>query len=343
MITNQPRVSVLLPVYNAASYLNETLESIAVQSMDCFEVVAVDDGSTDGSPEILKAWANRDKRFKPIFCKHQGIVKAPNEGLDFCMGSYVARMDADDIMHVDRLKLQTALLDTSPNISVATCMVEMFSCEGEVGEGMRVYEQWLNSLVSHFDIFRERFIESPIANPTSMMRRDELNNFGGYHDRDWPEDYDLWLRYAHAGKRFQKIKQVLLYWREHKERVTHKDSRYSVENFLRAKAKYLCEGPLAHSEGLIIWGAGKTGRRLSKHLIRQGYTPSFFVDITPKKIGSSLYGVPIISPDDLLSDWNKLASPVLLVAVASRGAREKIRKKLQSFKLVETEDFWCVA
>ena len=68
MITNQPRVSVLLPVYNAASYLDETLESIAVQSMDCFEVVAVDDGSTDGSPEILKAWANCNK-FNPIIVR----------------------------------------------------------------------------------------------------------------------------------------------------------------------------------------------------------------------------------------------------------------------------------
>ena len=343
MDNSEPRVSILLPVYNAAKTLEEALDSIISQSMASFEVVAVDDGSEDDSSEILKAWAKRDKRFKPIFSEHQGIVKAPNKGLQYCRGVYVARMDADDRMHIDRLKKQTALLDASPGVSVVTCLVEMFSHEGDVGEGMKVYEKWLNGLATHSDIFRERFIESPIANPTSMMRRYELNSFAGYHDRGWPEDYDLWLRYAHAGKRFEKIQEVLFYWREHKKRVTHNESRYSVENFLRAKAYYLCKGPLSESQGLIVWGAGKTGRRLSKHLIRQGYRPDLFIDVTPKKIGSSLYGVPIVSPDDLLSNWNKLAFPSLLVAVASRGAREKIRERLKFWKFFEAKDFWCVA
>ena len=129
MDVNQPSVSILLPVYNAAKTLDETLHSIAAQSMASFEVVAVDDGSTDDSSEILKAWAKRDKRFKPIFSEHHGIVEAPNRGLRYCRGSYVARMDADDRMHVDRLKKQADLLDASPGVSVVTCLVEMFSHE----------------------------------------------------------------------------------------------------------------------------------------------------------------------------------------------------------------------
>ncbi len=343
MENHEPRVSILLPVYNAADFLNEALESIAVQSMVSFEVIAVDDGSTDGSLEILNDWAKRDSRFKPISSEHHGIVEAPNLGLQFCRGYYVARMDADDCMHVDRLRKQVAVLDDFPDVSVVTCLVEMFSHEGRVGEGMKIYEKWLNGLVTHSDIYRERFIESPIANPTAMMRRHELNSFDGYHDRGWPEDYDLWLRYAQAGKRFEKIKETLFYWREHKNRVTHNASRYSVENFLRAKAYYLSLGPLSESKNLIVWGAGKTGRRLSKHLIRNGHKPVCFVDITPKKIGSFLYGVPIVDPDDLFSNWTEFEFPLLLIAVASRGAREIIREKLKCRKLSETKDFWCVA
>lgn len=343
MENSEPRVSILLPVYNAADFLNETLESIAVQSMASFEVIAIDDGSTDDSLEILKEWKKKDSRFNPIPSEHHGIVEAPNLGLKFCRGHYVARMDADDYMHIDRLQKQVAILDDFPDVSVVTCLVEMFSHEGQVGEGMKIYEKWLNGLTTHSDIYRERFIESPIANPTAMMRREELKNFDGYHDRGWPEDYDLWLRYAQAGKRFEKIQEVLFYWREHKNRITHNASRYSVENFLRAKAHYLCLGPLSKSKNFIVWGAGKTGRRLCKHLIRNGHTPSCFVDITPQKIGSYLYGVPIISPDDLLSNWKELELPLLLIAVASRGAREIIREKLKHWKFAEAKDFWCVA
>ncbi|MFT7693672.1 MAG: glycosyltransferase involved in cell wall biosynthesis [Candidatus Latescibacterota bacterium] len=342
MMKRPPRVSVLMPVYNASSTLDEALESVVAQRLEEWELVAVDDGSTDDSGEILRRWAKLDARVLPIFSKHSGVVGAPNIGLASCRGEYVARMDADDRMHPERLQKQAALLATDSRLSVVSSLVETFA-SAEVGEGMRIYEQWLNSLVGHEDIVREIFIESPIANPTSMMRRAELLAFGGYQDRGWPEDYDLWLRYFLAGKRFAKVPEVLFYWREHERRITHTDSRYSVENFLRTKAHYLIEGPLRGRDGLIVWGAGKTGRRLTKHLQRGGAQPDVFIDITPKKIGGQMRGAPVVGPDDLLSWWRRFERPVLLSAVASRGARALIRKQLREWDMVEGEDFWCVA
>lgn len=337
-----PRVSVLIPVYNAVETLQETLESIAAQTFEDFEVVAVDDGSEDGSGEILRAWTKRDRRWRVLLEEHRGIVEAPNKGLEVCAGEFVARMDADDKMHPERLARQVEMLVGEPGLSVASCLVETFP-RAEVGAGMLIYEEWLNSLVAGEDIQREFFIESPIANPSAMMRRQELVALGGYWDRGWPEDYDLWLRYRAAGKRFAKVPEVLHYWREHGQRATHTNSRYSVENFLRAKAHYLCQGPLVERDGLVVWGAGKTGRRIAKHLERGGCTPEVFIDITPKKIGGRLRGRPVIGPDDLPVWWRRYERPILLVAVASRGARKLIREHLTELALVEGEDYLCVA
>jgi len=337
-----PRVSILMPVYNAASTLPEVMKSIAGQTLADFEVIAVDDGSDDDSGMILEAWRRRDRRIKPVNAGRVGLVEALNRGLTLCRGTLVARMDADDRMHPDRLARQAEMLESRPEISVAGSLVETFA-DGPVGEGMRIYEAWLNSLVEPEDIAREIFIESPIAHPSAMVRRDELQALGGYRDAGWPEDYDLWLRYHAAGRRFAKVPEVLLYWREHTGRLTRTDARYSVENFLRVKARFLVDGPLDGRDGLIVWGAGQTGRRLSKHLVRMGRPVDAFVDISPRKIGGNLRDAPVIGPDGLLDAWSRFSRPMLLVAVSSRGARKLIREALSDMDLSEVEDYLCTA
>jgi glycosyltransferase involved in cell wall biosynthesis len=337
-----PRISVLMPVYNAAGTLPEALQSIAGQTMGEFEVIAVDDGSDDDSGTILEAWRRGDRRIKPIHAGRAGLVAALNHGLSLCKGDWVARIDADDRMHPDRLARQAALLESRPEISVAGSLVEIFA-DGPVGEGMKVYEAWLNSLVEPGDIAREIFIESPIAHPSAIVRRDVLAGLGGYRDAGWPEDYDLWLRCHAAGLRFAKVPETLLYWREHTGRLTHTDSRYSVENFLRVKARFLVDGPLKNRDGLIVWGAGQTGRRLSKHLVRMGRPVDAFVDISPRKIGGILRGAPVIGPGELPETWARYTRPMLIAAVSSRGARKLIRQALSDMGLAEVDDYLCAA
>src|SRR3990172_3586333 len=116
----------------------------------------------------------------------------------------------------------------------------------------RLYLDWLNSLVSDADIRREIFVESPLAHPSVVFLRRWVEQVGGYQDHGWPEDYDLWLRLYLAGANFAKVPEVLLYWRESPERLTRRDGRYALENFLRAKAHYLKRGPLAGGEAVII-------------------------------------------------------------------------------------------
>ena len=337
-----PTVSVFMPCYNAAETVEEALDSISRQTLSDFEVVAVDDGSTDSTLATLRDWAGGDARFRVLSRPHGGVIAAANAGWEACRAPYLARMDADDHAHPQRLARQVAFLDEHPGVAAVSSLVKAFP-EDQVREGFRIYIRWLNSLVTNEDIRREMFIESPLPNPSVTMRADWMKRMGGYQKIGWPEDYDLWLRMYLAGARFAKIPEVLLEWREHPKRITRTDSRYSLENFIRAKAHYLARGPLTGRDAVIVWGAGMMGRRLSKHLQRQNVPLVVFVDIDPKKIGRTRRGLPIIPPEDLLDWWGRYENPVVLAAVGARGARQLIRGRLNAMGLREGVDWWGTA
>jgi glycosyltransferase involved in cell wall biosynthesis len=337
-----PEVSILMPCYNAAETLPEALESLACQTLTDFEIIAVDDGSNDSTLHILHDWAARDSRLHVLTKKHSGIVDTLNLGLRACQADYVARMDADDRCHLERLALQAAFLNENPDIGLVSCQVAGFPKE-HVREGFRLYLEWLNALVNDADIRREIFVESPLPHPSVTFRKAVVLAVGKYQEHGWPEDYDLWLRMYLQGVRFAKIPQVLLDWREHPERLTRTDGRYSLENFLRTKAHYLTQGPLVNRDAVIIWGAGMMGRRMSKQLSRLGAPIVAFVDIDPKKIGRTRRGVPIISPEELIPWWSRYDNPIILAAVGARGARKLIRQRLNEYGFVEAQDWWGAA
>lgn len=337
---SRPAVSVLLPVHNGEATLVEALDSLSAQSLEDHEVVVVDDGSTDGTARLLAG--RRDARLRVVTTSHVGLVRALNLGLAECRADYVARMDADDISLPDRLRRQWQAMEADADLSVCGTWVEAFPAE-DVAEGFRLYVEWQNSLSRHEEICREIFVESPLVHPSVMLRRRQLLDTGGYQDRGWAEDYDLWLRCHLAGLRFGKVTETLLRWREHNERATRTDGRYSVDNFLRAKAHYLARGPLMHRRGLIVWGAGRTGRRLGRYLTEAGRAPDLYVDIAPARIGSTVRDVPIVGPDDVAAAWQRLDEPLLLAAVASRGARDLIRAQLDALNLREGVDYLCAA
>lgn len=337
-----PKISVLLPCYNAAETLDEALLSLAGQSMTDFEVIMVDDGSEDDSWKILQRWEKNDSRFRILSQSHQGIIHALNNGLAICQAPYVARMDTDDRIHPDRLARQFSYLNSHPDISVVGCLVTGFPRD-HVRQGFRIYMNWLNSLVSDAEIRREIFVESPLAHPSVTFRKEIVLQVGGYQEHGWAEDYDLWLRLYLKGIHFAKVPEVLLEWREHPDRLTRTDGRYSLENFLRAKANYLVAGPLRDRDGVILWGAGMVGRRLSKYLLRHGAPLEAFIDIDPRKIGHTRRGLPILRPDDLSAWWASHRHPVLLAAVGARGARKLIRERLKVEGLVEGQDWWGTA
>ena len=332
-----PKVSVVIPFFNEEKYIEESINSVLDQTFTDFEIIMVNDGSTDGSVEIVKKYAAQDKRIRLIEIKKSGLAAALNAGIEAASGKYIARMDADDMMHPKRLGLQYEYMSANPDVSVLSSLVTAFP-ENMISPNMQYYINWLNSIITDDMIKRDIFIESPIPHPTVMLRRDELIGLGGYSDNGMPEDYDLWLRYYAAGKRFHKIDIVLHFWREREARHSRTSGVYSRENFVRLKAGYLAESVLSDKEKIYIWGAGRDGKCLFRHL--DGRVPDLmgFIDIDPKKISQRVYGLPVIG-------YNKIRSikGFIVVCVGNKGARRIIRDKLDEFGYVETKDYICTA
>jgi GT2 family glycosyltransferase len=338
----RPLISVLLPCRNAGATLDEAVASVLQQTLADLEVVAVDDGSTDGCAEQLDRWANQDPRLRVLHLPPRGLIEALNAGLAACRAPLIARMDADDRSHPERLAEQVALLEAQPDLAAVGCRVEAFPTEA-VGPGLSLYLEWLNGLTTPEAIAREIYVESPLVHPSVVMRRGWCERVGGYQEHGWPEDYDLWLRMHAAGGRFAKVPRVLFYWREHTGRLTHASPRYAIEAFLKAKVFYLLRGPLRDRESILVWGAGIVGKRLSRLLMAEGAPVTGFIDIDPAKIGRTRRGLPVVSPEACLGWWHRSPRPILLAAVGARGARAVVRQQINALGLVEGQDWWAAA
>jgi glycosyltransferase involved in cell wall biosynthesis len=328
-------VSILLPCRDAAAYLPACIASIERQTLYDLEVIVVDDGSTDATSGILRDWRQGDARVRVIAQPPLGLVPALNRGLAQAQAPVVARMDADDIAHPRRLETQMALL-RSGSADVVSCLVRCFP-RAQLRLGMRRYERWLNSLVTHEDMVRDLFVESPLAHPSVMMRAEVLRGLGGYRDLGWPEDYDLWMRVYAAGLRFAKVRRHLYWWRERADRLSRTHGVYSPAAFRRCKVHYLKAIHLRGRDRAAVWGAGKEGKALARHLRREGVEVARFVDVDPNKIGQTILGAPVVGVDALTRGH------YLLVAVGAHGAREEIRTSLAIAGWREPQDYRTMA
>jgi glycosyltransferase involved in cell wall biosynthesis len=328
---------VLLPVWNAARTLPACLESLACQSETNWQCVLVDDGSQDESLAIAHAFAARDARFEILALPHRGLVAALNEGAARCRGELVARMDADDVMHRERLAAQAELLDAEPALAAAGCHARLFP-SAALGPGMRAYADWLRSIDSPARVREEAFVECPVAHPTLMLRRAWLRELG-YRQMDWPEDYDLLLRLLERGAEVGVLARRLLAWRHDPARLSQTHAAYMPERFTACKADFLARGFLAGDERYALWGYGGTGRALARALRAHGKRPAVIVELHPRRIGQTIQGARVIPPAALA---RPLGLP-LLVSVAGATARAQIRGELARLGFRERRDYVCAA
>lgn len=343
-MASEPSVSILLPARDAASTLEEALASLAAQTHADWECLLVDDGSRDGTRAIARAWAARDRRIRLIpFDEPRGIVASLERAAAEARAPRLARQDADDRSHPRRLERALALLEGDPSLGAVACRVRLFPEESLAG-GWRAYGEWLNAALTPQEIAREIWVESPLPHPAVVLRREAFAQCGGYREVPWPEDYDLWLRMHLAGWRFAKSPETLYDWRHHARRLTCRDPRYAPAAFLACKLEHLDARLRRHP--LILWGAGREGRRLARALAARGLAPRAFIDIDPRKIGGVRQGHPVFSPAALEAGGPlsraELSGSLILVAVGSRGARAIIRSRLAALGRIETEDYLCL-
>lgn len=333
----KPAVSVLMPVYNAANTLPYALKSLTKQSFTDFEVIAVDDGSDDESLAVLEAAAAHDSRIRPVPIERSGIVGALNAGLAEAKGGFISRMDADDVCHPRRLELQHGFMYQHPSCALTGSRARVFPRRG-LKDGMLHYESWVNSVVTFEDIRRDLFIESPFPHPSVMFRKDAASSLGGYRCMGWPEDYDLWLRFAEAGMGMAKLPETLLFWREGEARLSRNHGMYSAENFRRLKAHFLWQWRLKGIRDLQLWGAGRDGKTWAKLLKKTGFNVVQFIDIDKKKVGGQACGgIPVVWPADIIKGMP------ILCAVGIKGARAQIRDYLLADGYKEPEEFFFLS
>jgi glycosyltransferase involved in cell wall biosynthesis len=329
-----PQVSIIMPCWNAATTLDEAIQSIISQSFEDWELVAVDDGSTDETLGMLESWGGRDPRIRVKAMAHKGIVPALQRCCSEARGAFWARMDADDICMSDRLEKQLTLLEDEAPMTLCGTQVETVG--DNVQSGRRRYDDWLNSLITHEAMVRERFIECPIAHPTFMASRECFETIG-YLDSGGPEDYDFVLRAHAAGVQFKKVPQKLVQWRDHPGRLCLNNGRYSPENFRTLKREHLSD-LLDHTDARFWqWGAGEVGKVWLREW--EAHRPESVVDINPRKFGQRIHGYLIVPPADLPPP----GEVVVAIAVGAPGARIELRQWFKVRGYRETIDYWFVA
>lgn len=337
MIKEIPEISVILPFFNAESTLDRAIESIASQSMTNFECILINNNSTDKSVEIAQNRVKKDKRFILIHEKTQGVMFASNAGSEKARGKYIARMDADDWAYSSRLKLQAGFLDVNPDYGVVAGLVKHIS-HSENTKGFARYVEWVNSVQTYHEILNSRFIESPIVNPSAMWRKEVAENHGMYKQGDFPEDYEMWLRWLSRGVKIEKLGETVLKWYDSDTRLTRTQSIYSDSAFYRIKTKYLAkwlEKNNPFHPRIVIWGTSRISRRRARLLKQYGIEIECYIDI---KRGRQL--------DQEVVYYNEIPPPdkmFILTYIKQMNARDEIQDFLHSRGYREGSNYLLVS
>lgn len=311
-------VSVIIPFYNAPR-LHFAVESILSQTYQNFELLLVDNNSSDGSRQVARRFKSKDDRIQVLTEVRQGVVFAMNTGIERSSGEYIVRMDADDVSYPDRIAVQLELFRSEPSLSVVSGFVDYVG--KTENEGFRVYVDWLNEIKTDEEIKRNQFVEFPLVNPSIMFKREVFDQFGSFEEGDFPEDYEFFLRLCSKEVPMGKVNQPVLAWHDSDQRLTRTDPRYSTDAFHRIKSKYLADWLSTnnpHQPHVLIWGQGRVSRKRSDYLREYGVVIQGYIDVV-KKAG-------VIHYEDIPDS----KTCFILSYVSNRGAREEIKSYLES-------------
>lgn len=332
--SNMPRLSVVIPVYNAEQSIVRAVRSALDSSFRDLECVVVDDGSTDGTRDALSMID--DPRLRVIPSEHRGVAHAANLAIAEARAPFIARMDADDFCHPYRFEKQIEILE-SGQVDGVGGRVRIVDANGKPVETMERYQDWVNDNLDNESIRAFRFVESPLVNPTVTARREVFEL--GHREGPFPEDYDLWLRAMEHGFAFAKLPDIVLDWTDGPGRLTRAHSNYTDEAFDRCRREHLMKGPLRDTKSVNAWGAGQTGKPWLRWLREQGIVIRCVIEVSERKIGERIHGAPVVSSEDLPPP----DGTPLLIAVGAPGARDLILSDLLKAGYQPGRDAWFVA
>ena len=329
-----PLISILIPFKNVDAFFEECLVSIQHQEYKNWEVIAVNDHSTDTSLNIAQQFSKNDSRFKILTNQDAGIITALRKAYTYSNGNYITRMDADDIMTKNRLSTMINALLEEGKGTLAIGQVHYFSEHG-VNEGYRKYERWLNRLTAAGSNFKEIYKECVIPSPCWMVDRNDFDACNGFDEDRYPEDYDLAFRFYEQGLRCIPCSETLHHWRDYQTRTSRTSEHYAQNYFLELKLYYFLKLEHDPSKTIVVWGAGKKGKQIAKSLVDKKMDFKWICN-NPNKIGKDIYSTRLRH----YSELEHTAKSLTIITVANEDEQKSIRSYLQKIGKIATKDFY---
>ena len=330
----QPLVSILTPFKNVAPYIDDCLQSISAQTYTNWELLIVDDNSTDNSYAIVKAYAKKDARIKLFKNNNSGIITALQLAFKNSTGDFVTRMDSDDIMTTNKLEVMVNQLQASGQKHIALGLVKYFSAEG-ISEGYAKYEAWLNTLTKTGANYSEIYKECVIASPCWMLYKEDLIACDAFNPNRYPEDYDLTFRFYEQGFKCLPSQDILHHWRDYSTRTSRTHEHYAQNYFLELKLYYFLKLDYDANRPLTLWGAGFKGKAIAKMLVAKDVDFYWICD-NIKKIGKDIYGKKLMSFDSLPA----IENPQTIVTVANANEQKDIVDYFDNLNMKSIKDYF---
>jgi len=330
----KPLVSILIPYKNTSVYLKACLESIIDQTYTNWELITIDDHSTDASYELVQNYAKKDSRIRTFKNLGAGIIQALRMAYSHSHGELITRMDSDDLMTPHRIAHMVKDLVEKGNGYLSVGQVRYFSANG-ISDGYARYEKWLNDLTVKGNNFSEIYKECVVPSPCWMVHKTDFDASGGFESDRYPEDYDLTFRFYASDLKIIPCNEVLLLWRDYDSRTSRTSLHYAQNYFLDIKLHYFLKLNRKKNRPLILWGAGKKGKQIAQMLQKENINFTWVCD-NRNKIGKAIYGT-IMQP---YQELESLVNFQTIITVANENEQQKIRDYLTKLRKVAMTDYF---
>ena len=330
-----PKVSIVMAAKDTAPYLADCLDSILAQSYSNWELIAINDHSSDDTGKLLSSYAERDDRIKYHNSDRPKLIPSLKFGYQFVTGELINRMDSDDMMPSDKLATMVKHWQQHGKCHVIAGGTKHFVDEGEVGGGFIRYEEWLNEVARENKHDEEIYTECVIPSHCWLMHKEDFDSIDGFEPEVYPEDYDLCFRIYRSPLKVVGIDKVLHHWRDRTNRISRTWEEYKDNRYFDLKLDYFLQIDRDPSRPLVLWGAGRNGKDLAKRL-KQRDVPFEWACENQNKVGHNIYSVILQSIDDVAS----MTYPQIIIAVSSPDGKLEIKSQLKEWEKLPKEDYW---
>jgi len=332
---DKPLVSIIMAAKDTEPYLAACIESILAQTYGNWELIAVNDHSSDGTPEVLASYAQDDKRIRVFHSERHNLIPTLKEGYAHAQGTLINRMDSDDWMPADKLEALVNEWQKHGKGHIVAGGTKHFVDSGEVGDGFRRYERWLNEVARTNTNFEQIYQECVIPSHCWIIHKDDFDAVGAFDPEVYPEDYDLCFRFYKKGLKVIGIDKVLHFWRDRSNRISRTWEEYKDNRYFDLKTRYFYQIDRNRDRPLVLWGAGKNGKDLAKLLLEEENKFHWVCD-NQRKVGKDVYGIIMEYQDEIPN----IADPQILIAVTSPDEKTAIKEQLLEWGKKPVQDFW---